>query len=170
MKSRWITVALCLVAVVILIVRLIPHGANRGRAGSHATRPGAANPYLGLRSLVLQGTRANFGLGPGHNPTEPFAVVSDWNDAEGTTTIIAVADGSASVYRSNGAGSIGGGQSHDSYGCDLHCPTLLYMGVSILLTRNSRIEEDDRAFSNLFQRALAQFHRELRERRGANSS
>jgi len=113
MKSRWITVALCLIALIILIVRLIPHGRSRGETGSHATRAGAANPYLGLRSLVLQGTRANFGLGPGTSATEPFAVVSDWNDAEGTTTIIAVADGSASVYRSNGAGSIGGGQSHE---------------------------------------------------------
>jgi hypothetical protein len=39
-------------------------------------------------------------------------VVTDWGLSEGTTTIIAVADGSASVYRSNGASSIGGGQSH----------------------------------------------------------
>ena len=114
MKSRWITVALCLIAVIVLIVRLLPHHGRNEAGISHATRPGAANPYMGLRSLVLEGTRANFGLGPGTSPTKPFAVVSDWGDPEGTTTIIAVADGSASVYRSNGPGSIGGGQSHES--------------------------------------------------------
>jgi hypothetical protein len=115
MKSRWITVALCLVAVIVVIARLIPHGRSRGETGSpHATRPAAATAYLGLRSLVLEGTRANFGLGPGSSATQPFAVVSDWSDPEGTTTIIAIADGSASVYHSNGAASIGGGQSHES--------------------------------------------------------
>jgi hypothetical protein len=40
--------------------------------------------------------------------------VADWGLPEGTTTVVAVADGSASVYRSNGGGSIGGGQSHAS--------------------------------------------------------
>ncbi len=40
--------------------------------------------------------------------------MTDWGDAQGTTTVVAVADGSASVYRSNGGGSIGGGQSHES--------------------------------------------------------
>jgi len=68
---------------------------------------------MGLRSLVLQGTRANFGLGPGSRPTQPFAVVEDWGLPDGTTTVVAIADGSASVYRSNGGGSIGGGQSHE---------------------------------------------------------
>lgn len=115
MKSRWITVALCLLAAVVLIVRLIPHRSRDDRGSSHGSRPGAANPYLGLRSLALDGTRANFGLGPGTSPTQPFAVVIDRNDLEGTTTtIIASADGSASVYYGNGGGSIGGGQSHDS--------------------------------------------------------
>ncbi len=115
MKSRWITLGLCLIAAAILIVRLVPHGRSPGRTGSsHLGAGGSANAYLGLRSLVLQGTRDNFGLGPGSSPTEPFAVVCDWADPKGTTTIIAIADGSASVYRSNGAASIGGGQAHAS--------------------------------------------------------
>jgi hypothetical protein len=114
MKSKWITVALCLVVAVILIVRLVPHGRPR-RTGAPAAKQGhAANAFAGLRSLVLNGTRANFGLGPGASPTQPFAVVTDWGDAQGATTIIAVADGSASVYYSNGGGSIGGGQTHAS--------------------------------------------------------
>jgi hypothetical protein len=74
----------------------------------------SGNAYAGLRSMVLEGTRANFGLGPGASATQPFAVVTDWGDAQGATTIVAVADGSASVYPSSGAASIGGGQAHAS--------------------------------------------------------
>lgn len=69
---------------------------------------------MGLRSLVLEGSRANFGLPPGASPTQPFAVVTDWGDAQGATTIVAIADGSASVYYTNGGGSMGGGQAHAS--------------------------------------------------------
>lgn len=112
MKSRWITAGLCALAAVILIVRLAPHG-HRGRTSQPAARQGhAANAFAGLRNMVLEGTRANFGLGPGASPTQPFAVVADWGDAHGATTIVAVADGSASVYYSNGGGSMGGGQKH----------------------------------------------------------
>jgi hypothetical protein len=115
MKSGWITVGLCLVAAVVLIVRLLPHGRGARQASSSVPRQGhAAKAYMGLRSMVLDGTRANFGLGPGASPTEPFAVVMDWGDAQGATTVIAVADGSASVYHSNGTGSIGGGQTHEA--------------------------------------------------------
>jgi len=114
MRSRWITLGLSLVAAIILIVRVVPHGRRSDVGGSRATHAGSANAYLGLRRLVLDGTRANFGMGPGTSPTQPFAVVTEWADAGGTTTIIATADGSASVYHSNGAASIGGGQSHPS--------------------------------------------------------
>src|SRR5579862_3009566 len=113
MKSRWVTLALCLVAVAILVMRLLPHRHGNPLALS-PTRVNSGNAYAGLRSMVLEGTRANFGLGPGTSPTQPFAVVTDWGDAQGATTIIAVADGSASVYPSSGAASIGGGQSHES--------------------------------------------------------
>ena len=113
MKSRWVTLALCLVAVAILVMRLLPHRHGNPLALS-PTRVNSGNAYAGLRSMVLEGTRANFGLGPGASPKQPFAVVTDWGDAQGATTIIAVADGSASVYPSSGAASIGGGQSHES--------------------------------------------------------
>lgn len=114
MKSRWITVALCVIVAVLLIVRLAPHGCRRSPAGSSTRRGRAAKAYTGLRGMVLDGSRANFGLGPGTSATQPFAVVTDWGDAQGTTTIVAIGDGTASVYYSNGAGSIGGGQAHQS--------------------------------------------------------
>ncbi len=69
---------------------------------------------MGLRELALHSTRANFGLGPGASATQPFAVVADWGNTQGATTVIAIADGTASVYRADGSGSIGGGQSHDA--------------------------------------------------------
>lgn len=113
MKSRWVTLALCLVAVAILVLRLLPHRHGNPLALS-PTRVNSGNAYAGLRNMVLEGTRANFGLGPGSNPTQPFAVVTDWGEVQGVTTIIAVADGSASVYPGSGAPFIGGGQSHES--------------------------------------------------------
>ena len=113
MKSRWVTLALCLVAVAILVLRLLPHRHGNPLTLS-PTRVNSGNAYAGLRSMVLEGTRANFGLGPGASSTQPFAVVTDWGRADGVTTIIAVADGSASVYPSSGAASIGGGQAHES--------------------------------------------------------
>ena len=36
----------------------------------------------------------------------------DWGVSSGTATVVAVADGTVSVYLSSGGGSIGGGQSH----------------------------------------------------------
>jgi len=115
MKSRWITLALCLLVLLILIVRVLPRGGRNSQGHSPSARQAASpNAYRGLRSLVLEGSRANFGLGPGSSPTQPFAVVADWGSPQGSTTIVAIADGSASVYLSNGAGFIGGGQSHES--------------------------------------------------------
>jgi len=37
----------------------------------------------------------------------------DWGVLNGTATVVAISDGTASVYLSSGGGSIGGGQSHD---------------------------------------------------------
>jgi hypothetical protein len=115
MKPRWITFVLFLVILVVLIVRVLPRGGRHAQDHSQSDSHAApANAFMGLRTLVLEGSRANFGLEPGTSATQPFAVVTDWGDAQGATTIVAVADGSASVYRSSGGGSIGGGQSHES--------------------------------------------------------
>ena len=113
MKSRWLTLALCLIAVVVVIIRVLPRG-GRHPHPVPTPRASSANVYAGLRNMVLDGTRANFGLGPGASPTQPFAVVADWGFAQGATTIVAIADGSASVYLTGGSGFIGGGQAHES--------------------------------------------------------
>jgi len=68
--------------------------------------------YLGLRMQILQGLRGKVSLPPPARPTEPSAVLMDWNTENAIVSVVAVADGTASIYLSSGGGSIGGGQSH----------------------------------------------------------
>jgi hypothetical protein len=75
-----------------------------------------ANPdvYFGLRDQILQLKRDTIGLAAPQHDTDAWAVLMDWSVAGGTATVVAIADGTASIYLSSGGGSIGGGQSHDS--------------------------------------------------------
>jgi hypothetical protein len=79
-----------------------------------AAKPGSAKTleptevYLGLRKTMLDGARTKFGLPPTSKPTEPWGVLMDWGVNNGTATVIAASDGSASVYFSGGGGYIGG--------------------------------------------------------------
>lgn len=68
--------------------------------------------YSGLRRQVLQGLRGKVVLPAPKKTTEPYAVVMDWNTGNAIATIVAISDGTASIYLSNGGGSIGGGQGN----------------------------------------------------------
>jgi hypothetical protein len=88
---------------------------NRSRAQvSIASKPEATKApepkeaYLGLRRMMLDGTRAKFGLPPTPKPSDPWGVLMDWGINNGTATVVAMSDGSASVYLSSGGGYIGG--------------------------------------------------------------
>jgi hypothetical protein len=70
--------------------------------------------YLGLRDQALNLKREKIGLPAPAKPTQPWAALMDWGLGSGTVTIVAIADGTASVYLSSGGGSIGDGQSHES--------------------------------------------------------
>jgi hypothetical protein len=70
--------------------------------------------YQRLRDQILHVRREKIGLPAPAHDTDPWAVVMDWGVAEGSATVVAIADGTASMYLSSGGGSIGGGQSHDS--------------------------------------------------------
>jgi hypothetical protein len=72
------------------------------------------NIYFGLRNQILQARGEQLGLPVNPHPTDPWAVVMDWGLANGIATVVAISDGTASVYLSSGGGSIGGGQSHES--------------------------------------------------------
>jgi hypothetical protein len=70
--------------------------------------------YQAMRDQIPQVRRENIGLPAPAHDTDPWAVVMDWGVTEGSATVVAIADGTASIYLSSGGGSIGGGQSHDS--------------------------------------------------------
>ena len=100
-------IAIALVLIIYLVVR------SRSRTPVTAPRaetpkPSQAEIYQGLRNMVLHGTRDRFGLPPASTPTTPWGVVMDWGIENGTATVMALSDGSASIYMSSGGGYIGG--------------------------------------------------------------
>ena len=109
---------LLILALSVLGIRLA--GIWSSSRQDHAKNPNATlmpelkNPYLGLRNQILQLKREKTGLPAPSKPDEPWAAIMDWGVANGTATVVAVSDGTASVYLSSGGGGIGGGQSHES--------------------------------------------------------
>ncbi len=98
-----------------LIVGLAAYFLSRRRSSirtATASQVSVSETYLSLRQQILQGLRGKVALPPASKPTEPYAVMMDWNTGNGIATVVAVADGTASIYLSSGSGSIGGGQSH----------------------------------------------------------
>jgi hypothetical protein len=74
-------------------------------------RPGAApkpdgNPYQGLRAQALEVDPSKIGIDP--SGADAWGVIMDMGTPGGTATVVAFADGSASIYLSNGGGFIGG--------------------------------------------------------------
>jgi hypothetical protein len=84
------------------------------RTKNRRSRPTETVEYRELREQVLRGTRVRFGLVPEPKSTTPWGVVMDWGIDNRVVTVVALSDGSASLYYSSGGGLIGGGQSHDS--------------------------------------------------------
>lgn len=64
--------------------------------------------YLDLRNQVLLGSRATFELEISQEKADPWGVIMDWGLETGSVTVVALSDGSASVYMSTGGGHIGG--------------------------------------------------------------
>jgi hypothetical protein len=64
--------------------------------------------YPRLRNMMLQGSREKFSLPATSKRTEPWGIVMDWGVENGTATVVAMSDGSASVYFSSGGGWMGG--------------------------------------------------------------
>lgn len=85
----------------------------------HAVQPHHPGPpadgasvYTTLRNQLLQGPHPQ--LAPASSPTGPWAVLMDMGTSRGTATVVAVADGTASIYLSSGGGYIGGGQQNQA--------------------------------------------------------
>jgi hypothetical protein len=68
----------------------------------------ASNPYHDLRDQVLHVSRDKVGIPAPSNKGEVWGFLMDWGIDLGTTTVLAMSDGSASIYLSNGGGFMGG--------------------------------------------------------------
>jgi len=64
--------------------------------------------YFALRNLALRGSRAAFELTGSFTTNEPWGVLMETGYPEGSATLVALSDGSASVYLGSGGGTIGG--------------------------------------------------------------
>jgi hypothetical protein len=87
---------------------------NRSQESKTVPATVGKETYMGLRNQALHLNRDKIKLAAPSNPKEPWAAVMDWDLGSGIVTVVAISDGTASVYLSSGGGSIGGGQSHDA--------------------------------------------------------
>src|SRR5256886_3395486 len=69
------------------------------------------NNYFALRAQILNWKCPQASSSTPDRPDNPCAVVMDWAVTSGVATVVAVSDGSASIYYSGGGGSIGGGDA-----------------------------------------------------------
>ena len=67
-----------------------------------------SDPYLDLRNMALGTTRASLEIAQPWPASEPWGVLMDIGYGDASVTVVAFADGNASVYLSNGGGFIGG--------------------------------------------------------------
>jgi hypothetical protein len=111
--AAWVTVLVLLAVLWISVRARLKSNSPNAQQSAKSQRP---NPeiYFGLRNLMLQGSRAKFGIPAASNPTQPYGVLMDWGIPTGSATVVALADGTASVYLSSGGGFLGGGQSHET--------------------------------------------------------
>jgi len=109
-SSKYLPVFGVLIVLAIALGVIISKRQNRAKATAIQKRPypPPADIYLGLRKQILEASRTKIGLAAPSAPTEPWGVVMDWGVTNGTATVVALADGSASIYLSSGGGSIGG--------------------------------------------------------------
>lgn len=75
-------------------------------------RKRVANPVLELRSRMLAARAAELGLAP-RAATEAWGVLMETAYPDAVVTLVALADGTTSLYFSNGGGIIGAG-AHES--------------------------------------------------------
>jgi hypothetical protein len=106
--------SLILAAVLIVAVTGVAAFLHKRSQSQFTSKPAPFDVYQGLRNLTLKHERAEIGIPPMSRPTEPWGVLMDWGVEHGTATLVALSDGSASIYLSNGGGFLGGAESHQS--------------------------------------------------------
>lgn len=105
-----------IVAAIVLAVSGALLFSRWGRA--QAQSPIAAKPpaeiFEGLRNQALGWTRQKLTALPAPAaPGQAWGILMDWVVTNGTATIVALSDGTASIYLSSGGGFLGGG-GHES--------------------------------------------------------
>jgi hypothetical protein len=105
MKEVIITAVLIMGVASWFVVRARAQESKPAKSTEQEARRAA---FSDLRKQALTGTRAAFGLDATTKPTLPWGVVMETGFAEGSFTLVALSDGSASIYLSSGGGSIGG--------------------------------------------------------------
>ena len=113
MKTAGIIVLILLVGVG-TFWRLRYRGRWRGERTSRVVTTDGTSLYPALRNQILHGSRTTFGLPAAASPTEPWGVMMEMREGNATATVVAISDGTASIYLSNGGGYIGGGQRQES--------------------------------------------------------
>jgi hypothetical protein len=108
MKIAIVIVVVAAVAAIWLGATFRSQASSGIKQGSTAKASEPKDVYFGLRNGMLHGSRSAFSLAPTATPTEPWGVLMDWGVKNGTATVVAMSDGSASVYLSGGGGYLGG--------------------------------------------------------------
>jgi len=106
--------AAIVIALVVYYLRSRGRSAPKQSPTEEKSYPAPVPTYVDLRNQVFHGVREHLQLPPDFDPTEPFAVVMDWGSEPGVVTVVALEDGTASIYYSSGGGMIGGSQSYES--------------------------------------------------------
>ncbi|HVH71474.1 MAG TPA: hypothetical protein VNB49_10240 [Candidatus Dormibacteraeota bacterium] len=100
-----------IILIAVLLVVLTSRVMRRRNRPPTPRNPSGKSVYPSLRDQILGLLRDKCGLPPTAEATEPGAAVMDWGVNAGTATVVAVADGTVSIYLSSAGGSLGGGQS-----------------------------------------------------------
>jgi hypothetical protein len=108
MKIALVIVVVAAVVAIGLVAKSRSQASSGIKPDSNAKASEPKDVYFGLRNRMLQGSRSKFSLPPTAKPTEPWGVLMDWGVRDGTAAVVAMSDGSASVYLSSGGGYLGG--------------------------------------------------------------
>ena len=80
---------------------------------SEQPRPDGEQLYRDLRARILTVSPAELNLSPTSSEPTVWAALMDWHVGSGVATLVAVADGTVSLYLSYGGGIIGAGTHED---------------------------------------------------------
>jgi hypothetical protein len=95
-----------------LILALALAGCDKGN-DMQPTPSSEESPGVGLRKMILTTPPQEVGLAPDHEFPRIYGVLTDWRIGEQIASIVALKDGTASLYTTSTFGIIGG-QGHEN--------------------------------------------------------